>query len=262
MNTNFKTTFRAAFATLLCLSAITASAQIQVIGIYTYADTADGDTILTSETEESIFIDVEFDEMIFDFTASTTLRPTLSFTIGSMAKTAEFAALSYGNFMTFRYFPTAGDYGTGLKIKDTFYPSARILINMPAGLTIRNVSGTKTLPIANQYDQIVATTANADPYNQAIGINLFKIENGNGTGISINRGDSQTITIHRPAIAADNTTNIRLIGVSTNSAVATVAPSPQTLNGGNASCNFIITGGGSWKHHGQNFFAGSPLRVC
>ena len=46
MNTNFKTTFRAAFATLLCLSAITASAQIQVIGIYTYADTADGDTIL------------------------------------------------------------------------------------------------------------------------------------------------------------------------------------------------------------------------
>ena len=243
MNTNFKTTFRAAFATLLCLSAITASAQIQVIGIYTYADTADGDTILTSETEESIFIDVEFDEMIFDFTASTTLRPTLSFTIGSMAKTAEFAALSYGNFMTFRYFPTAGDYGTGLKIKDTFYPSARILINMPAGLTIRNVSGTKTLPIANQYDQIVATTANADPYNQAIGINLFKIENGNGTGISINRGDSQTITIHRPAIAADNTTNIRLIGVSTNSAVATVAPSPQTLNGGNASCNFIITGG-------------------
>ncbi len=237
----FKNIFKSSLAVLLCLGAMTAAAQLKITQLYTFASTADGGTVLTSETGEAIYIDVEFDDNIFDFSTNTTLRPTLSFTVGAMNKSAEFLAVN-GNFMSFRYYPQPSDYGTGLKIKDVAYPSARILINIPTGLTIRNPASTQFLQPINQYAQSVATLANATAYNQSIGLNMYKLENADGAGISVARGSTRTITVSRPFIAANNATSIKLLALSTNSAVATVSPSSYVLPGTNSSCNFVING--------------------
>ncbi len=250
MNHYFKTIFKPGLTALLCFGAMTAAAQLKIDGIGTWANAFDSGTVLTAEGEsEPLYFEVYFDDTLQDFTITSILRPTLSFTIGNVSKTAEFTDINTLGVMTFIYYPTVDDYGTGLKIPASPIGSGRVIINIPTGLTIRNGGGTSILENRDQYLLSVATKFNTDtqlfPFpatsNQSIGLNMYAITNDEAS-ISIKQGASSLITVRRPPIAVYNTTSISLGAVSTNSAVASVAPSSQTMVGGIPYCSFTVTG--------------------
>ncbi len=234
---NFKTLIAAA----LCAGATSAFAQlaIQVTDINVFPDTVDSGTVLISETNETLFFDVFFSDELYDFTGDTPNRPELEIQIGGQTKLAQFVAV-FEDIMIFRYSPMPGDYGTGFTIKNVTSPSARTVIRLN-GVTIRDPANTAQVYAFNQYSQALAAAINANAFNQTIGLNTFRIETDT-VALTLDRGATVPLTIKRPNAAAANQTTIALLGSSANTSVATVAPSPNAIQGGSPFTTFYVTG--------------------